>query len=141
MPRKYGANTLVKASPEEIWPWISTLDGFKKWYIRDGRLDARRGGEFFQVWSDQVKTMCTVDEIVPNERFAFRWKWTIDTRIDIWLEPDAEGAYIHIEHGDFPDDAEFDEVFSAYQIGWTKFLMCLKAQIMHGVDIRDEWSW
>jgi len=97
--------------------------------------------------------MCYVAEIIPNERFAFTWGWDtnlqppspthVDTRIDIWLEPaeDGKGTYVHIEHGEFPDIKDFEGNFFAFQMGWTKFLMCLKGYLMAGIDMRDHWVW
>lgn len=143
MSWKYHDNTYIPKSAAELWPLISTLDGLKKWYIREGRLDAVVGGEFYNEWSEKVKTMCHVAEIVPNERFAFTWKWTIETRIDFWLEPadDGVGTFVHIEHGDFPEEKDFEGVFFAYMNGWSKALICLKGLVMTGQDLRDEWMW
>jgi len=153
MPWKYHDQTYIPKLPAELWPLISTLEGMQKWYIRSGRLDPTPGGEFYNEWNEQVMTMCHVVEIVPNERFAFSWAWDtnleppeptrVETRIDFWLEPaeDGVGSYFHIEHGEFPGGKNWEGNFFAFQMGWTKFLMCLKGYAMAGIDMRDFWVW
>lgn len=143
MPWKYHDQTYIPKSAAELWPLISTLEGLKKWSIRDGGLDPVPGGEFHAVWNEGAQATCQIAEIIPNERFAFNWNWTIKTRIDFWLEPaeDGVGTYFHIEQGDFPEEKDFEGVFFAYMMGWTKYIMCLKAYVMAGIDMRDVWVW
>src|SRR5436189_6259634 len=64
--------TLVEASPEEVWEALTDEDRLEEWMAPDVELDPVEGGEIAVRDGDDQRsgTVQTVDE---HERFAFTW--------------------------------------------------------------------
>jgi uncharacterized protein YndB with AHSA1/START domain len=64
--------TLVEASPEEVWEAITDEDRLQEWLAPEVELDPVEGGEIAVRDGDGHRTG-TVETMEENERFAFTW--------------------------------------------------------------------
>jgi uncharacterized protein YndB with AHSA1/START domain len=64
--------TLVEASPEEVWEAITDEDRLQEWLAPEVELDPVQGGEIAVRDGDGHRTG-TVETMEENERFAFTW--------------------------------------------------------------------
>jgi uncharacterized protein YndB with AHSA1/START domain len=64
--------TLVEASPEEVWEALTDEDRLAEWLAPDVELDPVEGGEIAVRDGDDERTG-TVETLEENERFAFTW--------------------------------------------------------------------
>jgi uncharacterized protein YndB with AHSA1/START domain len=65
-------DTLVEASPEEVWEALTDEDRLEEWLAPDVELDPTEGGEI-AVRDGEEERSGTVQTLEENERFAFTW--------------------------------------------------------------------
>ena len=65
-------DTLVEASPEEVWEALTDEDRLEEWLAPDVELDPVEGGEIAVRDGDDERTG-TVETVEEAERFAFTW--------------------------------------------------------------------
>ena len=64
--------TLVEASPEEVWEALTDEDRLEEWLAPEVELDPTEGGEIAVRDGDDERTG-TVETVEEEERFAFTW--------------------------------------------------------------------
>jgi uncharacterized protein YndB with AHSA1/START domain len=64
--------TLIEASPEEVWESLTDEDRLEEWLAPDVELDPVEGGEIAVRDGDERRTG-TVETVEEGERFAFTW--------------------------------------------------------------------
>ncbi len=65
-------DTMVEASPEEVWEALTDEDRLEEWMAPDVELDPVEGGEI-SVRDGEDERSGTVETLEENERFAFTW--------------------------------------------------------------------
>jgi uncharacterized protein YndB with AHSA1/START domain len=65
-------DTLVEASPDEVWEALTDEDRLEEWLAPDVELDPVEGGEIAVRDGDQERSG-TVETVEEGERFAFTW--------------------------------------------------------------------
>ena len=64
--------TMVEASPEEVWEALTDEDRLEEWLAPDVELDPHKGGEI-SVRDGDDQRHGTVETVEEGERFAFTW--------------------------------------------------------------------
>ena len=64
--------TMVEASPEEVWEALTDEDRLEEWMAPEVELDPVEGGEI-AVRDGEDERNGTVETVEENERFAFTW--------------------------------------------------------------------
>jgi uncharacterized protein YndB with AHSA1/START domain len=64
--------TLVEATPEEVWEALTDEDRLEEWMAPEVELDPYEGGEI-SVRDGEDHRTGTVETMVEGERFAFTW--------------------------------------------------------------------
>ena len=64
--------TLVEASPEEVWEALTDEDRLEEWMAPEVELDPIEGGEI-AVTDGEDRRTGTVETVEEEERFAFTW--------------------------------------------------------------------
>jgi uncharacterized protein YndB with AHSA1/START domain len=64
--------TLVEASPDEVWEALTDEDRLEEWLAPEVELDPVEGGEIAVRDGDDERTG-TVETVEENERLAFTW--------------------------------------------------------------------
>ena len=64
--------TLIEATPEEVWEALTDEDRLEEWLAPDVDLDPYEGGEIAVRDGDGERTG-TVETVEEGERFAFTW--------------------------------------------------------------------
>jgi uncharacterized protein YndB with AHSA1/START domain len=64
--------TLVEATPEEVWEALTDEDRLEEWMAPDVELDPVEGGEI-AVRDGEDERAGTVETVEEHERFAFTW--------------------------------------------------------------------
>jgi uncharacterized protein YndB with AHSA1/START domain len=65
-------DTMVEASPEEVWEALTDEDRLQEWLAPDVELDPTEGGEISVRDGDEERAGI-VETVEENERFAFTW--------------------------------------------------------------------
>jgi uncharacterized protein YndB with AHSA1/START domain len=64
--------TMIEASPEEVWEALTDEDRLEEWLAPDVELDPVEGGEIAVIDGDDRRAG-TVETVEEEERFAFTW--------------------------------------------------------------------
>src|SRR5436190_21659882 len=64
--------TLIEATPEEVWEALTDEDRLEEWLAPDVELDPHEGGEI-AVRDGDDERHGTVETVEEGERFAFTW--------------------------------------------------------------------
>jgi uncharacterized protein YndB with AHSA1/START domain len=64
--------TLIEATPEEVWEALTDEDRLEEWMAPDVELDPVEGGEIAVRDGDDERSG-TVETVEEQERFAFTW--------------------------------------------------------------------
>ena len=64
---------VLPAEPDEVWEALTDPERLGEWFANDVELDPRPGGEGVFRWDDGEVRVARVEEVVPGERFGFRW--------------------------------------------------------------------
>jgi uncharacterized protein YndB with AHSA1/START domain len=121
------------AAPERVWQALTAPDQLAGWwpYLH---LDARPGGGFREMWTDEhgrdVRTCGRVLVVEPPRRLGLSWKddgWRSETTVEILLARTSHGTTVTVSHRGWeqlPDGARLARQHAA---GWQMHLANLRA--------------
>ena len=66
---------MIDATPETIFPLLTTSEGWASWEGTEAELDARPGGIFRVLVAGGYPGLGEFIEVVPNERVVFIFGW------------------------------------------------------------------
>jgi len=140
---KYTGRTYIPFPTDHIYPYISTANGFKKWFVRRCQLDPHVGGRLNLNFTKNDTILARVTRMTLNESFCF--EWPLDdvrpiTQVEITLESLGTGTLVRISDGEFEPDLKEVKHFQTVVQGWTGYLWNLKSVVVHGLDLRSEWE-
>lgn len=143
MSWQFVGRTYIPLPPEQVFPYVSTVNGFKKWFVRRCQLDPRPGGRFNLTFTKSDTILAMVTRIAPNEAFCF--EWPLDdvhpvTQVEIALERLGNGTLVKISDGEYEEDLKEVRRFQTIVQGWTGYLWNLKSVVVYGTDLRSEWE-
>jgi uncharacterized protein YndB with AHSA1/START domain len=89
--------TLVEATPEEVWEALTDEDRLEEWMAPDVELDPFEGGEISVRDGDEERNG-TVETLEENERFAFTWSrpGEGESFVEFTLEPLPAGTRVTV---------------------------------------------
>src|SRR3954454_17015352 len=64
--------TMVEASPEEVWEALTDEDRLEEWMAPEVEVDPTQGGEVVVRGGDR-EGFGTIETVEEHERFAFTW--------------------------------------------------------------------
>jgi uncharacterized protein YndB with AHSA1/START domain len=116
---------LIDATPETIFPLLTTTEGMLRWEGTEAEIDARPGGIYRVLVAGEHLGIGEFVEVVPNERVVFTFGWDQpgnpitpgSTRVEIALVPDGTKTMVRLTHSGLPDDAITDHTG-----GWDHYL-------------------
>ena len=116
----------IDASPEAVWPLISTPEGFTKWWAADVVTEplGKVGVGFFN--RETVFHLRSEDEDVPH---LARWSVQADgewdgTNLLFECSGDAGGCVLQFTHADWIDETDY---FISCNTTWGELMYRLKA--------------
>jgi uncharacterized protein YndB with AHSA1/START domain len=89
--------TMVEASPEEVWEALTDEDRLEEWMAPDVELDPVEGGEISVGDGDDRRTG-TVETVEEEERFAFTWTrpGEDESFVEFTIEPLPGGTRVKV---------------------------------------------
>jgi uncharacterized protein YndB with AHSA1/START domain len=90
-------------------------------------------------WGETEKETVHVHEVLPERRIRFRWPaWKVEemTEVCLTFEPEGAGTVVTVaEQGWKADQAGLESSYE-HCAGWQHMLLCLRARLIHGIDLR-----
>jgi uncharacterized protein YndB with AHSA1/START domain len=89
--------TLVEATPEEVWEALTDEDRLEEWMAPDVEVDPIEGGEI-TVRDGDDERLGTVETLEEEERFAFTWSrpGEGESFVEFTLEPLPAGTRVTV---------------------------------------------
>jgi uncharacterized protein YndB with AHSA1/START domain len=89
--------TLVQATPEEVWEALTDEDHLEEWMAPEVELDPIEGGEI-AVRDGEDERVGTVETVERDERFAFTWSrpGEGESFVEFTLEPLPAGTRVTV---------------------------------------------
>src|SRR5947208_16560045 len=90
----------IPAPPSAVWPWLSTLEGLRRWLSPEVEIDLRIGGTYRMLGEDGSTWITgTVLDLVPEGRLVLSWLeeeagWIHPGRLVVTLQPVAAGTRV-----------------------------------------------
>jgi uncharacterized protein YndB with AHSA1/START domain len=102
-----------------------------------GRMES--GKTLTWTWTDfEGEHEVKVGKIEKDRTVSFEWSGSgVDCVVVITLEPKGENkTLVKITESEWPADYKGANQCMGQVEGWTHFLMCMKAYLEHGIDLR-----
>jgi len=119
---------LLRSDPATVWHFLDTDAGRAAFWAESA---VEQDGAIHFVFPGGDRLTAPILERVPHQRLVFRYFG--DSRVDITLKarPDG-GTELTVHEPACPPQAREDQL-----PGWTAWLLILKAQAEHGIDLRN----
>ena len=122
---------VIDATPETIWPLLTTTEGWLRWEGTAGEVDGRPGGVYDVLVAGAYRGKGEFVEVVPHERVVFTFGWEMEgnpitpgsTRVEITLTPEGTKTLLRLAHLGLPDD----DAVAQHTQGWDHYLERLSA--------------
>ncbi len=116
---------LIDATPETIFPLLTTSEGHLRWEGTEAEIDARPGGVYRVLIAGGFPSSGEFVEVVPSEKVVFTFGWEMpdnpigpgSTRVAFTLIPDGTKTLVRMVHSGLPEDAIDD-----HSHGWDHYL-------------------
>ena len=102
-----------------------------------GRLEAGKTVQW--TWGDVgAEAPVQVLEVRKDQKVSFTWGPPEQaSRVDLVLVPESpEATAVEVTEGRWPSDDAGIERLAGQTFGWAHFLLCLKAYLEHGINLR-----
>jgi uncharacterized protein YndB with AHSA1/START domain len=117
---------VIDATPQTIWPLLTTTEGHLRWEGTEGEIDARPGGVYDILVAGEYRGRGEYVEVVPHERVVFTFGWDMpgnpispgSTRVEINLIPEGDKTRLTLQHTGLPDDPSVAQHIE----GWDHYL-------------------
>ena len=117
----------IKASPEQVFSFLSQHDKFLRWMGLALDIDARPGGIFRLDTNGKEIVRGEFLEVDSPRRIVFTWGFEVgdmdvppgSTLVEITLTPDGDGTILRLTHRDLPRDGD---IRPRHEAGWNHHL-------------------
>jgi uncharacterized protein YndB with AHSA1/START domain len=133
----YGINHQVgiKASPEEIYSYLTEREKLARWWTTDTRGSGAKPGDRLEFWFNSFCQSFQVSELQPGQRVAWispkgqgAGEWE-GTEISFDLSTDEKQTLLQFRHSGWKDSTAFQGHCS---MRWAVFLLSLKEVLERG---------
>ncbi len=146
MSRNYTINTQIARPVADVYDAIVSSDRLTRYFTNSSSGDLKEGESITWTWNDWGDFPVTVRKMVTNEMIVLAleskiWKKTKEGSYEVLVifefEELEDGAtMLSISEEGWKTDAEGLKGSHDNCGGWMHMLMCLKAYIEHGIDLR-----
>ena len=146
MSRNYTVNTQIARPVADVYDAIVSSNRLTRYFTNSSSGDLKEGESITWTWNDWGDFPVTVRKMVTNEMIVLAleskiWKKTKEGSYEVLVifefEELEDGAtMLSISEEGWKTDAEGLKGSHDNCGGWMHMLMCLKAYIEHGIDLR-----
>lgn len=130
----------IPKTPHEIFEAIVDPAKMAGYFISSGSDRLEAGKTVTWRWADVGAELAVkVQAVEGDRRIAFSWQATGgDTLVTITLTPvDSKTTAVEVTERGWDLDEEGVAAYGQQTGGWADMLMCLKAYVVHGINLRQ----
>ena len=139
MELKVEAEVRVAQPAAEVFEAIVDPARMSRYFISAGSARLEAGKTVTWTWGDVgASAPVQVLEVEKDRRVAFTWgEEDRQSRVDLVLMPEsADATAVSVTEGSWPGDEAGIARLAGQTFGWAHFLLCLKASLEHGINLR-----
>lgn len=142
MTLRFTIRQRINRPVEQVFDAVADHEKMSRYFITDSSGPMRAGETVKWRWGD-ISSDTTVEQIVPNTLIVLRWEaYKVDyqttCRFEFTQSSDGSTTVTVTEEGWNNDRRGLESAFE-HAGGWQHMLLCLKAWLEHGTDLRDPW--
>ncbi|MGD0396760.1 MAG: SRPBCC domain-containing protein [Nitrososphaerales archaeon] len=154
--RVLAKSVLVDATADEVWRAWTTLEGIKRFFAPDARLDITPRGKYEILFNPEEPEGqkgaegCSVLSYVPLKMFSFTWgappefpkarKEVAQWVVLFFDEVDQERTLVRLQEFGWKDGKQGEQVYDYFDQAWDLVLARLAHSFAHGpVDWKRPW--
>jgi len=129
----------IRKSSSEIFDAIVNPEKMTKYFISGSTGKMESGKTLTWTWTDyEGEHEIKVGKIERDKVISFEWNGSgLNCVVVITLEPKGNNqTLVKITESDWPADYKGANQCMGQVEGWTHFLLCMKAYLEHGIDLR-----
>ncbi len=129
----------ILKSSSEIFEAIVNPDIMTRYFISGSTGKMESGKTLTWTWTDyEGEHQVKVGKIEKDKVVSFEWSGSgVNCVVVITLEPKGnDKTLVMITESEWPADYKGANQCMGQVEGWTHFLMCMKAYLEHGIDLR-----
>lgn len=129
----------ILKSASEIFEAIVNPEKMREFFITTGSGRMESGKTLTWTWDDfDAEHQIKVGKIEKDKTVSFEWNGSgVNCVVVITLESKGENkTLVKITESDWPADYKGAKQCMGQVEGWTHFLLCLKAYLEYGIDLR-----
>ena len=126
---------------QEVFEAIIDPEKMSRYFISKASARPEPGKTVTWTWADVgAEAPVRVLEVERDRRFAFIWGNSgQESRVTIEIDEDSPGVTaVTVTEGAWESDDAGIIRYGNQINGWTHFLMCLKASVEYGIDLRKD---
>jgi uncharacterized protein YndB with AHSA1/START domain len=129
----------IRKPPHDIFEAIVDPAKMANYFISSGSDRLEAGKTITWRWADVGAELAVeVKTVEPDRRLVFTWQATgVDTLVTITLTPiDSTTTAVEVTERGWDLDEEGAALYGQQTGGWADMLLCLKAYLIHGINLR-----
>ena len=141
MPPAFRVQTRIPRPVEEVFDHVVEPELLNSYLTATASTPLEAGASVRWTWPGGESETVHVDAVERNRRVTLRWrafKVETETRVEIAFEAEGDRATV-VRVSESGWNADEAGLASSYEhcAGWQHMLMCLKARMVYGVDLRS----
>ena len=130
----------INKSVVDVFSAIVNYEQMTNYFISSASANMTEGATITWTWSDvNAEGTVYVETIIPNSKIVFYWPATSPNRkVELSFQELENGAtkVSAVESGDWGLNIASIEAACQQTGGWMHMLLCLKAYLEHGINLR-----
>jgi uncharacterized protein YndB with AHSA1/START domain len=143
-PPKVEQTFYYAAAPSEVFAALSEPKGLVRWFLRDAKLQLRKGAPFRFTWRGGYMMKGKVIASRPPKSLELAWNDRLPggklfkTVARFALKKRGSGTLLQLTHRGFRSGRKWLALYGAVQSGWAYYLTNLRSVLEHDIDLRSE---
>src|SRR5215216_7724719 len=141
MDRKFQVQVKIQRPLTQVFDAVANPNQLSRYFVQKSSGPLAAGATVrwkFPEFPDEFDVV--VREVIDGERIAFEWpanEGDYNTRVEMVFKPlDANNTMVQISESGWRDSPKGVEGSYDNCGGWMHMLMCLKAYLEHGINLR-----
>lgn len=140
MELKFTVQTKINRSVSEVFEAVINNEKLSGYFVKSSSGPLEEGKTLIWSWSNHGDLNVSVKQIIKNQKLVLEWlasDGNYNTTFSIHFEEIKENTSLIkvTEHGWRPTQEGLNSSYDNCD-GWRHMLMCLKAYLEHGIDLR-----